>query len=44
LLAALIAGGAGIEALSIERPSLHEAFVELVGERVPQLHLGEVTA
>jgi ABC-2 type transport system ATP-binding protein len=44
LLAALIAGGAGIEALSIERPSLHEAFVELVGEPVPQPHLGEIDA
>ena len=31
LLAALIAGGAGIETLSIERPSLHDAFVALVG-------------
>ncbi len=31
LLAALIAGGAGIESLSIERPSLHDAFVEIVG-------------
>jgi ABC-2 type transport system ATP-binding protein len=31
LLAALIAEGAGIESLSIERPSLHDAFVEIVG-------------
>lgn len=31
VLEALIAGGAGIEALSIERPSLHDAFVDLVG-------------
>ena len=31
VLEALIAGGAGIETLSIERPSLHEAFVDLVG-------------
>ncbi len=31
MLAALIAGGAGIETLSIERPSLHDAFVALVG-------------
>ena len=31
VLEALIVGGAGIEALSIERPSLHEAFVDLVG-------------
>ncbi|PXA84995.1 ABC transporter ATP-binding protein [Nostoc sp. 3335mG] len=42
VLAALIAGDAGIEALSIERPSLHEAFVELVGEPVPQPHAEEV--
>ncbi|MDB5737802.1 MAG: hypothetical protein JWO65_1470 [Sphingomonas bacterium] len=32
LLAALLAGDAGIEALSIERPSLHEAFVAVVGD------------
>jgi len=38
ILEALIAGGAGIETLAIERPSLHEAFVELVGEPVPQDH------
>ena len=31
LLAALIEGGAGIESLSIERPSLHDAFVAIVG-------------
>ena len=31
LLTALIGGGAGIEALSIERPGLHEAFVAIVG-------------
>ncbi|USI73255.1 ABC transporter ATP-binding protein [Sphingomonas morindae] len=31
ILAALIAGGAGIETLSIEPPSLHDAFVALVG-------------
>ena len=36
VLEALIAGGAGIETLAIERPSLHEAFVELVGEAVPE--------
>ncbi len=36
VLEALIAGDAGIETLAIERPSLHEAFVELVGEPVPQ--------
>jgi len=34
VLEALIAGGAGIETLSIERPSLHEAFVDLVGEPI----------
>jgi ABC-2 type transport system ATP-binding protein len=33
VLAALIEGGAGIETLSIERPSLHDAFVALVGGR-----------
>ena len=32
LLAALIAGNAGIEALSIERPGLHDAFVAIAGE------------
>ena len=32
LLKALIDGGAGIEALSIERPGLHEAFVAIAGE------------
>jgi ABC-2 type transport system ATP-binding protein len=42
VLEALIASGAGIEALSIERPSLHEAFVELVGEPVPQPEAEEV--
>ena len=31
LLAALIAGEAGIETLSIERPGLHDAFVDIVG-------------
>ena len=31
LLAALIAAGHGIAGLSIERPSLHEAFVRIVG-------------
>ena len=36
ILEALIAGGAGIETLAIERPSLHEAFVALVGEPVAQ--------
>jgi ABC-2 type transport system ATP-binding protein len=32
LLKALIDGGAGIEALSIERPGLHDAFVAIAGE------------
>jgi ABC-2 type transport system ATP-binding protein len=32
LLNALIAGGAGIETLSIERPGLHDAFVAIAGE------------
>jgi ABC-2 type transport system ATP-binding protein len=32
LLKALIAGGAGIEALAIERPGLHDAFVAIAGE------------
>lgn len=31
LLKALIAGGAGIEELSIERPGLHDAFVAIAG-------------
>ena len=34
LLARLIEGEAGIEALSIERPGLHEAFVDIVGTTV----------
>jgi ABC-2 type transport system ATP-binding protein len=32
LLKALIAGGAGIDELSIERPGLHDAFVAIAGE------------
>ena len=32
LLKALIAGGAGIETLAIERPGLHEAFVAIAGD------------
>jgi ABC-2 type transport system ATP-binding protein len=32
LLKALIDGGAGIEALTIERPGLHDAFVAIAGE------------
>ena len=49
VLEALIAGGAGIETLSIERPSLHEAFVDLVGGPIDanesdMLGSGEVAA
>lgn len=33
LLKALIDGGAGIEALAIERPGLHDAFVAIAGEK-----------
>src|SRR3546814_7802371 len=33
LLGQLIAGGEGIDTLSIERPSLHDAFVAIVGRR-----------
>jgi ABC-2 type transport system ATP-binding protein len=36
LLRALIDGGAGIEALAIERPGLHEAFVAIAGEAAAQ--------
>ena len=32
VLGRLLAAGAGILNLSIERPSLHEAFVRIVGE------------
>lgn len=32
LLHALVDGGAGIESLSIERPGLHDAFVQIAGE------------
>lgn len=34
LLHALVEGGAGIESLSIERPGLHDAFVQIAGEAV----------
>ena len=34
LLEALIAGKAGIQSLSIERPGLHDAFVHIAGEAV----------
>ena len=36
LLRALIDGGAGIEELSIERPGLHDAFVQIAGEDAAQ--------
>jgi len=36
LLRTLIDGGAGIEALAIERPGLHEAFVAIAGEATAQ--------
>jgi ABC-2 type transport system ATP-binding protein len=36
LLKALIQGGAGIEELSIERPGLHDAFVQIAGEAAAQ--------
>ena len=36
VLERLLAGGAGIVNLSIERPSLHEAFVRIVGEPVEE--------
>ena len=32
LLKALVEGDAGIETLSIERPGLHDAFVDIAGE------------
>lgn len=44
ILEALIAGEAGIETLSIERPSLHDAFVGLVGHPGPQLSDADVAA
>jgi len=36
MLGRLLAAGAGILNLSIERPSLHEAFVRIVGESVEE--------
>ncbi len=36
LLKALIDGGAGIESLAIERPGLHDAFVEIAGAAAAQ--------
>ncbi len=32
LLKALVEGNAGVEALAIERPGLHDAFVAIAGE------------
>jgi ABC-2 type transport system ATP-binding protein len=40
VLEALIAGDAGIETLSIERPSLHEAFVSVVGAAPEEMREG----
>ena len=37
MLKALIEGGAGIEELSIERPGLHDAFVEIAGQAAARL-------
>src|SRR3546814_19715433 len=47
LLGQLIAGGAGIETLSLERPSTHDAFVAIVGRRAVEdesLAAGETSA
>jgi ABC-2 type transport system ATP-binding protein len=41
LLQALIAGGAGIETLSIERPALHEAFVAIAGDTAAEAEKAE---
>ncbi len=38
MLAGLISGHFGAEALSIERPGLHEAFVQIVGETMDERH------
>jgi ABC-2 type transport system ATP-binding protein len=38
LLSRLVAGHHGVEGLSIERPGLHEAFVDIVGKSVDQRH------
>lgn len=38
LLAALVAGQHGVEGLSIERPGLHEAFVQIVGQSRDERH------
>ena len=47
LLKALIEGGAGIETLSIERPGLHDAFIDIAGEaaarQMGQLPVAEAT-
>ncbi len=48
LLKALIEGGAGIETLSIERPGLHDAFIDIAGEaaarQMGQLPVAEAEA
>lgn len=40
VLTALIEGGAGIETLTVERPSLHDAFVALVGREAAEERAG----
>ncbi len=44
LLHALVEGGAGIESLSIERPGLHDAFVQIAGEAVARKMDADATA
>jgi ABC-2 type transport system ATP-binding protein len=44
LLHALVEGGAGIESLSIERPGLHDAFVQIAGEAVARKMNADATA
>jgi ABC-2 type transport system ATP-binding protein len=41
LLSRLVAAHHGVEGLSIERPGLHEAFVDIVGSAVDQRHSAE---
>jgi ABC-2 type transport system ATP-binding protein len=41
LLARLVAAHHGVEGLAIERPGLHEAFVDIVGNTVDQRQTGE---
>jgi ABC-2 type transport system ATP-binding protein len=40
-LARLVAAHHGVEGLAIERPGLHEAFVDIVGNTVDQRQTGE---